>query len=178
MTRTNWCGFLFFIACLNNYLYHCLVFMRLEDEIKQSAFSTEQSKLIVNLIYTSNKLKEKITARLKSNGLTMQQYNVLRIVRGAGSAGSTTSEIRDRLLDKMSDASRMVDRLVSMDLIEKVRDKEDRRIVFIFLTEKGSTLVNELVAKEEVESLAAGVDQTKAQQLNELLDVFRSELSQ
>ena len=97
--------------------------MRLEDEIKQSAFSTEQSKLIVNLIYTSNRLKEKITARLKSNGLTMQQYNVLRIVRGAGDTGSTTSEIRERLLDKMSDASRMVDRLVSMDLLEKVRDK-------------------------------------------------------
>ena len=152
--------------------------MRLEDEIKQRAFSTEQSKLIVNLIYTSNRLKEKITARLKSNGLTMQQYNVLRIVRGTGDTGSTTSEIRERLLDKMSDASRMVDRLVSMDLLEKVRDKEDRRIVFIYLTPKGRTLVNDLVAKEEVESLAAGIDQKKAQQLNELLDVFRSELSE
>jgi MarR family 2-MHQ and catechol resistance regulon transcriptional repressor len=152
--------------------------MRLEEEIKQRSFSTEQSKLIVNLIYTSNRLKEKITARLKSNGLTMQQYNVLRIVRGTGDTGSTTSEIRERLLDKMSDASRMVDRLVSMDLLEKVRDKEDRRIVFIYLTPKGRTLVNDLVAKEEVESLAAGIDQKKAQQLNELLDVFRSELSE
>ena len=108
----------------------------------------------------------------------MQQYNVLRIVRGAGDTGSTTSEIRERLLDKMSDASRMVDRLVSMDLLEKVRDKEDRRIVFIYLTPKGRTLVNDLVAKEEVESLAAGIDPKKAQQLNELLDVFRSELSE
>ena len=108
----------------------------------------------------------------------MQQYNVLRIVRGAGDTGSTTSEIRERLLDKMSDASRMVDRLVSMDLLEKVRDKEDRRIVFIYLTPKGRTLVNDLVAKEEVESLAAGIDQKKAQQLNKLLDVFRSELSE
>lgn len=108
----------------------------------------------------------------------MQQYNVLRIVRGAGDTGSTTSEIRERLLDKMSDASRMVDRLVSMDLLEKVRDKEDRRIVFIYLTPTGRTLVNDLVAKEEVESLAAGIDQKKAQQLNELLDVFRSELSE
>ena len=108
----------------------------------------------------------------------MQQYNVLRIVRGTGDTGSTTSEIRERLLDKMSDASRMVDRLVSMDLLEKVRDKEDRRIVFIYLTPKGRTLVNDLVAKEEVESLAAGIDQKKAQQLNELLDVFRSELSE
>ena len=106
----------------------------------------------------------------------MQQYNVLRIVRGAGETGSTTSEIRERLLDKMSDASRMVDRLVSMDLLEKVRDKEDRRIVFIYLTSKGSKLVNDLVEREEVESLAAGMDEKKAQQLNELLDCFRSDL--
>lgn len=150
--------------------------MRLEDEIKQSSFKSEQSKLIVNLIYTSNRLKEQITARLKENGLTMQQYNVLRIVRGAGETGSTTSEIRERLLDKMSDASRMVDRLVSMDLLEKVRDKEDRRIVFIYLTLKGGKLVNDLVKREEVESLAAGMDEKKAQQLNELLDCFRSDL--
>ena len=150
--------------------------MRLEDEIKQSSFKSEQSKLIVNLIYTSNRLKEQITARLKENGLTMQQYNVLRIVRGAGETGSTTSEIRERLLDKMSDASRMVDRLVSMGLLEKVRDKEDRRIVFIYLTSKGSKLVNDLVEREEVESLAAGMDEKKAQQLNELLDCFRSDL--
>lgn len=150
--------------------------MHLEDEIKQSSFKSEQSKLIVNLIYTSNRLKEQITARLKENGLTMQQYNVLRIVRGAGETGSTTSEIRERLLDKMSDASRLVDRLVSMDLLEKVRDKEDRRIVFIYLTSKGSKLVNDLIEREEVESLAAGMDEKKAQQLNELLDCFRSDL--
>jgi len=150
--------------------------MRLEDEIKQSAFRSEQSKLIVNLIYTSNRLKEKISARLKANGLTMQQYNVMRIVRGAGETGSTTSEIRERLLDKMSDASRMVDRLVSMGFLEKVRDKDDRRIVFIYLTPKGSKLVGELVAREEVESLAAGMNEKKAQQLNELLDHFRSDL--
>ena len=151
--------------------------MSLEEEIKQRSFKTEQSKLIVNLIYTSNRLKERISARLKEKGLTMQQYNVLRIVRGAGETGSTTSEIRERLLDKMSDTSRMVDRLVSMDFLEKVRDKQDRRIVFIYLTSKGEKLVNLLIQREEVESLAAGMDEKKAQQLNELLDCFRSDLA-
>ena len=150
--------------------------MSLEEEIKQRSFKTEQSKLIVNLIYTSNRLKERISARLKANGITMQQYNVLRIVRGSGESGSTTSEIRERLLDKMSDASRMVDRLVSMGFLEKVRDKQDRRIVFIFLTHQGKTLVNLLIRREEVESLAAGMDKKKAQQLNELLDAFRASL--
>ena len=152
--------------------------MSLEEEIKQRFFKTEQSKLIVNLIYTSNRLRENITARLKENGITMQQYNVLRIVRGAGETGSTTSEIRDRLLDKMSDASRMVDRLVYMNLLQKVRDRQDRRIVFVHLTEKGEKLINQLIQREKVESLAEGMDEKKAQQLNELLDCFRLNLAE
>ena len=146
--------------------------MSLEEEIQQRFFKTEQSKLIVNLIYTSNRLRENITARLKENGITMQQYNVLRIVRGAGDTGSTTSEIRDRLLDKMSDASRMVNRLVDMNLLQKVRDRQDRRIVFVYLTEKGKKLINQLIEREKVESLAEGMDEQKAHQLNELLDSF------
>ncbi|MEC8457882.1 MAG: winged helix DNA-binding protein [Bacteroidota bacterium] len=152
--------------------------MSLEEEIKQRFFKTEQSKLIVNLIYTSNRLRENITARLKENGITMQQYNVLRIVRGAGETGSTTSEIRDRLLDKMSDASRMVDRLVYMNLLQKVRDRQDRRIVFVHLTEKGEKLINQLIQREKVESLAEGMDEKKAQQLNKLLDCFRLNLAE
>ena len=152
--------------------------MSLEEEIKQRFFKTEQSKLIVNLIYTSNRLRENITARLKENGITMQQYNVLRIVRGAGETGSTTSEIRDRLLDKMSDASRMVDRLVYMNLLQKVRDRQDRRIVFVHLTEKGEKLINQLIQREKVESLAEDMDEKKAQQLNELLDCFRLNLAE
>ena len=152
--------------------------MSLEEEIQQRFFKTEQSKLIVNLIYTSNRLRENITARLKENGITMQQYNVLRIVRGAGETGSTTSEIRDRLLDKMSDASRMVNRLVYMNLLQKVRDRQDRRIVFIYLTEKGKKLINQLIEREKVESLAEGMDEQKAHQLNELLDCFRLNLAE
>ena len=152
--------------------------MSLEEEIQQRFFKTEQSKLIVNLIYTSNRLRENITARLKENGITMQQYNVLRIVRGAGETGSTTSEIRDRLLDKMSDASRMVNRLVYMNLLQKVRDRQDRRIVFVYLTEKGEKLINQLIEREKVEALAEGMDEQKARQLNELLDCFRLNLAE
>lgn len=103
----------------------------------------------------------------------MQQYNVLRIVRGAGDQGSTTSEIRERLLDKMSDASRMVDRLVAMGHLEKVRDQDDRRLVYVYLTDAGAELVERLVGEEVVESVVAGFCNEKAQQLNELLDHLR-----
>ena len=147
--------------------------MSLEAQIKQSTFKSEQSKLIVNLIYTYNQLKGQIASRLKEEGLTMQQYNVLRIVRGAGGQGSTTSEIRERLLDKMSDASRMVDRLVAMGHLEKVRDQDDRRLVYVYLTDAGAELVERLVGEEAVESVVSGFCNEKAQQLNELLDHLR-----
>lgn len=150
--------------------------MSLESEIKQSSFKSEQSKVIVNLIYTYHKLKGEIAARLKEEGLTMQQYNVLRIVRGAGEQGSTTSEIRERLLDKMSDASRMVDRLVTMGHLEKVRDQDDRRLVFVYLTSGGRQLVERLMDDDAVESIASNIPKEKAQQLNELLDLFRESI--
>ena len=150
--------------------------MNLEQEIKQKAFRSEQSKLIVNLIYTYNQLKSRIATVLKNEGVTMQQYNVLRIVNGSGEEGITTSEIRERMLDKMSDASRMVDRLESMELLLKQRDRDDRRVLHIFLTEKGQALVHRLMEQDTIDQLASGVKEESAQQLNELLDAFRASL--
>lgn len=150
--------------------------MNLEQEIKQKAFRSEQSKLIVNLIYTYNQLKGRIATVLKNEGVTMQQYNVLRIVNGSGEEGITTSEIRERMLDKMSDASRMVDRLEAMQLVEKLRDRDDRRVLHVFLTEKGQSLVYRLMEQETIDQLASGVNEESAQQLNELLDAFRASL--
>jgi len=150
--------------------------MDLEQEIKQKAFRSEQSKLIVNLIYTYNQLKSRIATVLKNEGVTMQQYNVLRIVNGSGEEGITTSEIRERMLDKMSDASRMVDRLESMELLLKQRDRDDRRVLHVFLTDKGQDLVHRLMKQDTIDQLASGVKEENAQQLNELLDSFRASL--
>ena len=150
--------------------------MNLEQEIKQKAFRSEQSKLIVNLIYTYNQLKSRIATVLKNEGVTMQQYNVLRIVNGSGEEGITTSEIRERMLDKMSDASRMVDRLESMELLRKQRDRDDRRVLHVFLTEKGQALVQRLMQQDTIDQLASGVKEESAQQLNKLLDSFRASL--
>jgi DNA-binding MarR family transcriptional regulator len=150
--------------------------MNLEQEIKQKAFRSEQSKLIVNLIYTYNQLKSRIATVLKNEGVTMQQYNVLRIVNGSGEEGITTSEIRERMLDKMSDASRMVDRLESMELLLKQRDRDDRRVLHVLLTEKGQALVQRLMQQDTIDQLASGVKEESAQQLNKLLDSFRASL--
>jgi len=150
--------------------------MALEQEIQQSSFASEQAKLIVNLIYSYNILKGRIMDELKEYGLTMQQYNVLRIVKGAGSEGVTTSESRDRMLDKMSDASRMVDRLVAMELLEKNRYKEDRRLFHIELTNRGNDIITSLVQESLIEQIAWDFPNKNAQQLNELLDDFRASI--
>jgi len=150
--------------------------MALEQEIQQSSFASEQAKLIVNLIYSYNILKGRIMDELKEYGLTMQQYNVLRIVKVAGSEGVTTSEIRDRMLDKMSDASRMVDRLVAMELLEKNRYKEDRRLFHIELTNRGNDIITSLVQESLIEQIAWDFPNKNAQQLNELLDDFRASI--
>ena len=113
---------------------------------------------------------------LKNEGITMQQYNVLRIVNGSGEEGITTSEIRERMLDKMSDASRMVDRLEAVQLVVKRRDRDDRRVIHVFLTEKGQRLVFRLMEQETIDQLANGVKEESAQQLNKLLDAFRASL--
>ena len=106
----------------------------------------------------------------------MQQYNGLRIVNGAGAERITTSEIRERMLDKMSDASRMVDRLETMELLLKQRDRDDRRVLHIFLTEREQALVQRLMEQDTIDQLASGVKEESAQQLNELLDAFRASL--
>ena len=113
---------------------------------------------------------------LKNEEVTMQQYNVLRIVNGAGKEGITTSEIRERMLDKMSDASRLVDRLETMGLLLKQRDRDDRRVLHVFLTDKGQDLVHRLMKQDTIDQLASGVKEENAQQLNELLDSFRASL--
>lgn len=147
--------------------------MSLESEINQKVFSSEQSKVLINLIYTYNVLKSRISEVLKEEGLTMQQYNVLRIVLGSGETGITTSEIRNRMLDKMCDASRMVDRLASGGLVEKIRDRIDRRMVMIHLTEQGHDLTKRLIAEQRIDQLVASLNEESARLLNEQLDALR-----
>lgn len=93
--------------------------MRLEDEIKQKSFRNEFHKLAVNIIYTHSWLMSKIIYMLSQYDITPQQYNILRILRGQFPSPASVSLLKSRMLDKMSDASRLVDRLVEKGLVEK-----------------------------------------------------------
>lgn len=119
--------------------------MGLEQEIKQGKqFDSEYEKLIVNLIYTNSWLSEQQLKTFKPFGITAPQYNVLRILRGQYPEPCTVNTIIDRMLDRMSNASRIVDRLESKGLVERKVCKTDRRAKDVVINEHGLTLLDKV----------------------------------
>ena len=147
--------------------------MGIEKEIKQTHFRSELQKMGINLIYTANWLNEKISTLLLRYDITQQQYNILRILRGSDVPLSTL-QIRERMLDKMSDTSRIVDRLISKDLVQKNACLADKRLVDIILTEKGLSLINELdILNEKIDNVMQGINEKDAALVNAILDRLR-----
>ena len=147
--------------------------MTLEKDINQQVFRSEYQKAIINLIYTFNWVNEKINRRFEPFDITQQQFNILRILRGAGQPLSTL-QIRQRMLDKMSDTSRIVDRLVKKGMVKKSVCREDRRLVDVLLTDKGKKLLQSMdEVNEEMESIFKYLSDDEAKLLNVLLDKIR-----
>jgi DNA-binding MarR family transcriptional regulator len=148
--------------------------MSIEKDIQQSKFRNEYQKTVVNLIYTYNWITEKTKQFFDKGDITSQQYNILRILRGAGKPLSTL-QIRQRMLDKMSDTSRIVDRLVKKDLVKKVICKTDRRLVDVTITDQGLSLLEKLDGyNDEMDALLSNITEEEAKMLNQLLDKIRN----
>lgn len=148
--------------------------MRLEEAIQQENFKSEYQKAVVNIMYTYFSLKEKLSNRMSDYGITLQQYNVLRILKGQYPKGITTSDIRSRMLDKMSDASRLVDRLEKLKLVSKKINPDDRRLVIVTITDAGLELLTKVeIEKGSIEEFSATLNLKEVTQLNELLDKMR-----
>ncbi|MEI6522037.1 MAG: MarR family transcriptional regulator [Bacteroidota bacterium] len=148
--------------------------MKLEDEINQKKFKSETQKLIINMLYTSNWLERKMKNFFDDAELTPQQYNVLRILRGSKESLST-NQIRERMLDKMSDASRIVDRLIVKNLATKKTHSSDKRLVQVEITKKGLKLLENLDPKIlEMEAGITGLTKTESATMNALLDKMRN----
>ncbi|MFZ9221609.1 MAG: MarR family winged helix-turn-helix transcriptional regulator, partial [Sediminibacterium sp.] len=125
------------------------------------------------IMYTANWLNEKIASILSQEDITQQQYNILRILRGADKPLSTL-QIRARMLDKMSDTSRIVDRLVAKELVEKNTCPTDKRLVDVTLTKKGLAILEKLdQLNHHLDSLMKGVSEKEANTMNQLLDQLR-----
>ena len=147
--------------------------MTLEKDINQSRFRNEHQKGIINLIYTYNWMSEKMKEFFDRFDITSQQFNILRILRGAGKPISTL-QIRQRMLDKMSDTSRIVDRLIIKGLVKKVTCKNDKRLVDITITDKGSRLLLKADQYDaEMDAVFGNLSAPEAKTLNKLLDKIR-----
>ena len=151
--------------------------MQLEKAIKQQKpFPHPKHKLVVNIIYTQSWLSLKIDAAFKTTDVTTQQYNILRILRGQFPKPATVNLLVDRMIDKMSNASRLVERLYKKGYVERVKNKIDRRAVDVTITQKGLDFLKEMDAKLAV--LMEGmfdISDSETEQLNELLDKMRGE---
>ncbi len=149
--------------------------MTLESEIRQSSFTSPYHRLVVNLIYTTNWLIYSQLKILKPFGLTLQQYNVLRILRGAYPNPAKVSDITERMLDKMSNASRLVDKLVAKEFVQRTECPSDRRAVDVLITEAGLALLAQIDSKvDQWESELHGLHEADAIQLGHLLDQLRA----
>lgn len=147
--------------------------MEIGREVQQRKFRNEYHKATVNLIVTTNWLNEKLKTFFASYSLTSQQFNILRILRGAGRPLSTL-QIRERMIDKMSDASRIVDRLVSKGLLEKTVNRYDRRLVDVVISEKGMKVLEGIDGKmQDLDNLISKLTDQQAKNLNYLLDKIR-----
>ncbi len=152
--------------------------MQIEKAIQMSRpFRSEGHRALVNLLFTSYRLNEYIRGLLKPRGLSPQQYNVLRILLGAGKPISTCV-IRKRLLDRMADTSRIVDRLERKGLVVKEVCIQDKRLVDVSLSPQGRQLLESLEEQNaSIDGLLDGLPEKDLQELNRLLDQVRNHLS-
>lgn len=149
--------------------------MGIAEDIKQSKFRSSHQKAAINIIYTSNWLMEKVRDFLSDVDLTNQQFNVLRILRGSNPTPLSTLQIRERMLDKMSDTSRIVDRLVIKKLVSKNTCKSDKRLVDVCITKKGLELLSQIDEKERsLDKFVSTLNEEDAEKLSELLDKIRT----
>lgn len=152
--------------------------MSLRDELRQrKPFGSLHQEAFLSLGRTETLLTGALERMLEPHGITLTQYNVLRILRGAGADGLCRNEVRDRLVARTPDVTRLLDRMETAGLVSRIRGEEDRRLVHTRLTKKGRSLVDELdrpVAAEHQRRLGH-MTAAQLQQLVELLEIARQQ---
>jgi DNA-binding MarR family transcriptional regulator len=147
--------------------------MSIEKDIQQSKFTSEHQKVMINIIFSANWINERLKYFFDKEKITQQQYNILRILRGANKPLSTL-QIRQRMLDKMSDTSRIVDRLLVKEYVKKTICPTDKRLVDISISVKGKKLLEKLdVVETEMQNTCNNLSEAEAKAMNKLLDKLR-----
>ena len=117
----------------------------LQEDLRQTRpFSSLQQEAYLSVVRTTSTLTDRVEDLLKPFGISGTQYNVLRILRGAGEGGLCRNELRDRMLTRMPDLTRLLDRMEEAGLVKRSREREDRRMVLTQITARGRELLAEL----------------------------------
>lgn len=148
--------------------------MGIEEDIKSTKFEDNFQKAVINLSYTSGWMNNFLRVEFEKYNLTQQQFNILRILRGQYPKPATVNLLKERMIDKMSDASRIVDRLVQKGLVSRCTNNKDRRAVDIRISDGGleilSTMDKEFRTRDIIEK---NLTEEEAGQLSNLLDKMR-----
>ncbi len=147
--------------------------MKIEEEIKQQKFKTPLQKAVLNLLYTTNWMQGKQKDIFKTFGITLQQFNILRILRGQHPNSTSATEIKSRMLDKNSDVSRLIDRLLAKKVITKRVSSNDKRAADVNLTEEGLELLKAIDKKQHQIDSVLVLSDDEALMLSDLLDKSR-----
>jgi MarR family 2-MHQ and catechol resistance regulon transcriptional repressor len=149
--------------------------MGIDKDIHQNKFRNERHKAMINILFTYGWAIEKLKQFVSEEGITHQQFNILRILRGNHPTPLSTLSIRERMIDKMSDTSRIVDRLVSKGLVKKVICKKDRRLVDVSITDRGLRLLEKLDRRQDdMDGILSNLSEKEATNLSKLLDKIRA----
>jgi DNA-binding MarR family transcriptional regulator len=147
--------------------------MKLEDEIQQKKFRTAHHKALVNLIYTCHWAETKQQSYFKPFGITGQQFNILRILKGQHPKGISSTEIKARMLDKNSDVSRLLDRLVAKKFVTRIACPADKRATDVYITEGGLALLKDIAKTEDENNPLNLLSIAEAALLSDILDKCR-----
>jgi len=149
--------------------------MSIEQAIKTIHKLGITTKTVINLMYTTRFVEEKITTVLKEHDITMQQFNVLRILRGQKGNLANLSTIQERMVDRSSNASRLVDKLLKKHWAERRVCPTNRRKVEITITETGTQLLQTLdpIMEENNKNILSNLTENELESLNHLLDKLR-----
>ncbi|MEM7552178.1 MAG: MarR family winged helix-turn-helix transcriptional regulator [Bacteroidota bacterium] len=148
--------------------------MKLEEELK-TAFRNEEHKATLNLFFTSNWLNQFYNREFRKLNLTTQQFNILRILRGQKGSPVTIGDIKERMIEKESDVSRVVEKMRHNGLIERCISKKDRRVAEVTITKKGLELLGQIdELQPDFDGIMSKLSKKELQTLNKLLNKLRS----
>ncbi len=146
----------------------------IEEILQTNKFRDERHKATLNLLYSAYWLKTHFSSVAKENGITVEQFNVLRILKGKHPEAMCVKDIASRMIEKSSNVPRIIDRLFAKELVERYTSKEDKRETLIAITDKGIEQLTQLnVAIEQINDTILGLSEEEATLLNSLLDKMR-----